>query len=166
VDPTKVINIILLVALVLAALITVTSARVLRAALALAVTSAILTILMFRMGAPIAGVFELSVCAGLIPAIFISVVGLTERLGPEGVALRRKRKLQAYGALPLIVIAAAVALWFVHVPLPIAPPDPAAATDVRIVLWNLRHVDLLGQIAVLAAGAFGVVILVRGTKRD
>jgi NADH:ubiquinone oxidoreductase subunit 6 (subunit J) len=165
VDP-KVINIILLVALVLAALMTVTSARVLRAALALALTSAILTVLLFRMGAPIAGVFELSVCAGLIPAIFISVVGLTERMGPEAVATRRMKKLRTYGALPVIVIAAAVALWFVHVPLPVAPPDAAVEQDVRNVLWNLRHVDLLGQIAVLSAGAFGVVILVRGTKRD
>jgi len=29
--------------------------------------------------------------------------------------------------------------------------------DVRIILWNLRHLDMLGQIVILLAGAFGVV---------
>ena len=63
------VNLLLIVALVAAALWTVMTARLLRAVVALAVTSVLITVLMFQLRAPIAGVFELSVCAGLIPAI-------------------------------------------------------------------------------------------------
>ena len=160
------INLILLVALVLAALATVMTARVLRSAVGLALTSAILTTLMFRLNSPIAAVFELSVCAGLIPAIFISVIGLTQRLGPEALAERRRQKLRRFGLLPVIVLLAAVALWRLHMPVDFAPPPPAAEQDVRNVLWNTRQIDLLGQMSILAAGAFGVVVLVKGANRE
>ena len=40
----------------------------------------VLAILMFRLTRPSAAVFELSVCAGLIPVIFISAISLTQRL--------------------------------------------------------------------------------------
>jgi hypothetical protein len=52
------------------------------------------------------------------------------------------------------------------VPLTFAPPLPAVEQDVRNVLWNQRHIDLLGQMSILAAGAFGVVILIKGAKRE
>jgi NADH-quinone oxidoreductase subunit J len=160
------INVLLLAALVIAALATVITARTLHAALGLALTSVILSILLFRLNAPIAAVFELSVCAGLIPAIFISTVGLTRRLGPEALVMRKKEKLRQYWALPVIVLAAAIALMALRVPLDFTPPPPSAEQDVRNVLWNLRHADLLGQIVILATGAFGVVVLVKGGKRE
>jgi hypothetical protein len=37
-------------------------------------------------------------------------------------------------------------------------PPPEKAQDVRIVLWHLRPMDVLGQIIILLTGAFGVVI--------
>jgi NADH-quinone oxidoreductase subunit J len=156
----------LLILLVLAALATVATARLLRSAIGLAVTSVVLSVLMFRLNAPIAGVFELSVCAGLIPVIFISAIGLTRRLGPDQLAMRRKEKLRQYAPLPLIVALAAVALWQVHMPLVPAVPAAGSEQDVRNVMWNMRHIDLLGQIGILAAGAFGVVVLVKGARHD
>ncbi|MDD5730401.1 MAG: hypothetical protein PHN57_04670, partial [Candidatus Omnitrophica bacterium] len=59
------INAFLLIAMVLAALWAVMATRLLRAAIALALTSVILTVIMFRLNSPLAAVFELSVCAGL-----------------------------------------------------------------------------------------------------
>jgi hypothetical protein len=38
---------------------------------------------------------------------------------------------------------------------------PQAQADVRNVLWNLRQLDVLGQVIMLLAGIFGVVILFR-----
>ena len=149
-------EIILLVALVLAAVGTVMAPRLLWAVIGLAVTSAILTMLMFRFGAPIAGVFELSVCAGLIPAIFISAISLTRRLTPEDAAERARQKRRRF----------AVLLSQVTVSLDFVRPLPAKGTDVRDVLWNMRHIDLLGQIVSLLAGAFGVVILIKEYRRD
>jgi len=159
------INAALLVALVLAALGTVMSARLLRAVIGLAVTSAILTVLMFRLDSPIAAVFELSVCAGLIPAILISAISLTQRLTPEALTDRKREKLKRYWPLPVIVVLAAVALLQVHLPLGFALP-PASQDQVRNVLWNQRHEDLLGQVVVLLGGAFAVVVLLKGSRHE
>src|SRR5664280_1858275 len=95
------VNLLLIVALVAAALWTVMTARLLRAVVALAITSVLVTVLMFQLGAPIAGVFELSVCAGLIPAILITTISLTQRLDAEQLIARKKEKLRKYWPLPL-----------------------------------------------------------------
>jgi NADH-quinone oxidoreductase subunit J len=157
-------DIVLLICLVAAAVATVMTARLLRSAIALALTSAVLTVLMFRMDAPLAGVFELSVCAGLIPAILISTIGLTQRLTFETLEVRRKELLRRFWYLPLIVVLVGIAMTHVRIPLDFPPPPPPAAISVREVLWNLRHVDLLGQIVILLAGAFGVAVLVKEVK--
>jgi NADH-quinone oxidoreductase subunit J len=154
----------LLGALVVSAVWTVLTARLLRSAIGLALTSAILTILMFQLASPLAAVFELSVCAGLLSAIFISTISMTQRMTPERLAVRRKERLHRYWLLPLILLAAGVALISVHFVLDTALPAPAAQNDVRIVLWKMRPLDLLGQIAILLAGAFGVVTLFKEWK--
>jgi uncharacterized MnhB-related membrane protein len=155
------VDILILVVLVLAALATVMTAQVIRSVIGLAVTSALVSLVLFRMHAPLAAVFELSVGAGLIPAIFLSVIGMTKRLTPDALSLRRKEKLRLYWALPILVILVGVVLTRVHLPsLPMPSVQPAAG-DVKTILWNLRHLDLLGQILILLGGAFGVVVLVK-----
>jgi NADH:ubiquinone oxidoreductase subunit 6 (subunit J) len=166
------VNMLLIVALVAAALWTVMTARLLRAVVALAVTSVLVTVLMFQLHAPIAGVFELSVCAGLIPAILITTISLTQRLDAEQLIARKKEKLRKYWPLPLLVIVAAILLSRVNVPLEFPAITTGAGQpipkqeDVRTSLWALRHIDLLGQIVILLAGAFAVVVLVREKKSD
>jgi NADH-quinone oxidoreductase subunit J len=164
VNPT--IDVLMVVALVLAALWTVMTVRVLHSAIGLAVTSAILSLIMFRLSSPLAAVFELSVCAGLIPVIFISTIGLTRRVEEETLAAKRRQKLRKYAALLILVILVAGVLLATHLPNDFTAPGPAGPQGAREVLWDLRHVDLIGQIGVLAAGAFGVVVLVKATKRD
>lgn len=66
----------LLIALVFATLWTVMTRSLLKAALGLALTSALVAIMLFKLDSPLAGVFELSVCAGLITAVFISAISL------------------------------------------------------------------------------------------
>ncbi len=153
------INIILAIVLVLAALWTVMTARLLRAVIGLAITSVILTIIMFQLKSPLAAVFELSVCAGLISAIFISCIGLTQRLTEERLPERQKERLSKFWLLPVILVLTGVVLYQVHIPLDFHLQAAPNVSDVRIVLWNLRHLDLIGQIVVLLAGAFGVVAL-------
>jgi len=162
------VNMLLVAALVAAALWTVMTARLLRAVVALAVTSVLVTVLMFQLRAPIAGVFELSVCAGLIPAILITTISLTQRLDAEQLIARKKEKLKRYWPLPVLVIVAAILLSRVNVPLEFAQilPPPEKQEDVRTSLWALRHIDLLGQIVILLAGAFAVVVLVREKKDE
>jgi NADH-quinone oxidoreductase subunit J len=154
-----IINIVLAVMLVVTAIWTVMTARLLRSVIGLAITSVTLTMIMFRLDSPLAAVFELSVCAGLISAVFISSIGLTQRLTDEQLAIKRKLRLSKFWLLPLIVIMAGIALYQLHIPF----INPSAITpvesDVRNIIWNSRHLDLIGQIVILLAGAFGVVIL-------
>ena len=161
-----IILIILLVAMVLAAFWSVMTSLFLRATIALALASVILSVIMFRLGAPLAAVFELSVCAGLISVIFISVISLTQNL-PIGEQLaRRKHRISRFRYLPLILIAVAVGLYFVRVPLNLNLARPELVADVRSVMWDLRRFDLFGQILVLLAGAFGVIILFKGRGKQ
>jgi NADH-quinone oxidoreductase subunit J len=153
------INIILGVALVLAAVWTVMTARLLRSVIGLALTSVILTVIMFRLNSPLAAVFELSVCAGLISAIFISCISLTQRLTDEQVAEKQKVRFSKFWLLPVILVLSGVALYQLPIPLDFHLQAAPTGSDVRNVIWNLRQLDLVGQIVILLAGAFGVVAL-------
>ncbi len=153
------INIILAVGLVIAGVWTVMTARLLRSVIGLAITSVVLTIIMFRLDSPLAAVFELSVCAGLISAIFISSIGLTQRLTDEQLAVRKKEGLARFWLLPVIIVVVGLLLLRTHVPMEFHLQAAPSENDVRNIIWNLRHLDLLGQIVILLTGAFGVVAL-------
>ena len=65
-----------------------------------------------------------------------------------------------------MLVAAGVALSFVHAPVQVALPLPGGDGDVRTVLWNLRQLDLFGQILILLAGVIRRAgILQEGRKR-
>lgn len=160
------IMLVLLIVMSLAALWSVMTSLFLRAALALALTSVVLSIVMFRLGAPLAAVFELSVCAGLIPVIFISVISLTQNLPLKEQLCRRQDRISRFRYLPAILLIAAIGLFSVRLPLGLALPWPGAAGDVSTVMWGLRRFDLFGQVLVLLAGAFGVIILFKGSGKN
>ncbi|MCX6100772.1 MAG: hypothetical protein NTV92_05020, partial [Candidatus Bipolaricaulota bacterium] len=72
-----------------------------------------------------------------------------------------RRRLRRMWPLPLLLMAAGVALTFVHAPVDIVLRLPAGDGDVRTVLWSMRQLDLFGQILILLAGVFGVLVLFR-----
>ena len=157
---------IMLFTMVLAALWTVMTRSLLKAALGLAVTSAILTIIMFRLDSPLAAVFELSVCAGLITAVFISAISLMKPLTHKETIELSKERIKRYWYLPVIMVIAGVALSFLNIPMNFRMPlEAASSADVRSTLWNSRPLDLLGQIVILLAGVFGIVILFKETNK-
>jgi len=159
------INIMLLFGLVISGLWTVMTVRLIRAIVGLAVTSAILSVLIYRLGAPFAAVFELSVCAGLIPVIFIITVNFTERITKERLRERRKERFVKFWYLPVVIgISCLLLIKYLKIP-QFSLPAPAQEQDVRNVLWNMRHLDLLGQIVVLLAGALGVAVLFKEHKK-
>jgi NADH-quinone oxidoreductase subunit J len=152
-------NLILLSCLVLAAVWTVMTVRLIRSVVGLALTSAILAVIMYRLDSPLAAVFELSVCSGLISVIFITTVGFTQRISKERLRIRKKERLAKFWLLPVILVVAGL-LLMKHLRVPnFAMSLPPDSQDVRVIIWNLRHLDLFGQIIVLLAGVFGVVIL-------
>jgi len=152
-------NLILLSSLVLAAVWAVMTTRLIRAVVGLALTSAILAVIMYRLNAPLAAVFELSVCSGLISVIFITTVSFTQRISKERLPLRKREHLARFWLLP-IILAAAGFLLIRYLKIPdFVSTAPSGGQDVRGIIWNLRHLDLFGQVIVLLAGVFGVVIL-------
>ncbi|MDD5156162.1 MAG: hypothetical protein PHF11_06770 [Candidatus Omnitrophica bacterium] len=160
-----ILDLILLTSLVLTALWTVMTIRLIRSVVGLAMTSVILTVIMYRLNSPLAAVFELSVCAGLISVIFITTVSFTQRVSIEKLRLRRRERFVKFWYLPFIVIVTGLLLSqylkIPHFDLPLT----IAQRDVRSILWNMRHLDVLGQIIVLLAGAFGVVVLFKEPKK-
>jgi NADH-quinone oxidoreductase subunit J len=159
-----VINVVLVITMVIAALYTVMVTRLLHSAIGLGITSAVLAVLIFRFASPLTAVFELSVCAGLISAIFISTISLTQRLTPEKLEVRKKERLRRFWFLPVVLIAATVVLSLIHIPAIFGLTAQPAENNVNIILWRLRHLDIVGQIAILLAGAFGVVTFFRERK--
>ena len=77
--PVSPAGVILVIAAIACAIMTVRFKDILSAAIALAVLSAVIAMMFFELDSAYAGVFELSVCAGLITALFVSVIGLTRR---------------------------------------------------------------------------------------
>jgi NADH-quinone oxidoreductase subunit J len=158
-------NLILLICLLLASLWTVMTVRLVRAVVGLALTSAILSIIMFRLNSPLAAVFELSVCAGLISVIFITTVSFTQRLTQDRLRMRIKERLARFWLLPFLIIIIGLLLYHYAKPVHLMPLSRVQDLDVRYVLWNKRHLDLLGQIAALLAAAVGVVALFKEQKK-
>ena len=151
-------DLILLSALLLSVIWTVMTVRLVRSVVGLALTSAILAVIMYRLNSPLAAVFELSVCSGLISVIFITTVSFTQRISKERFFIRRRERLLRFLYLPFIIIVVGLLLVkYLKIP-QFSLPEASQVTDVRLVLWHMRHLDLLGQVIILIAGVFGVVI--------
>jgi NADH-quinone oxidoreductase subunit J len=151
----------LLIGLVIFSVLAIVLKDLLKSAISLAVSSLLLGIIFFRMNAPYAGVFEISVVAGLITVLFILTIALTKS-GDEV----RESKLVNW-AFPLVFVAFLVIDALVMKGLlgkvPALASGPEAGTFGEV-LWRGRTLDLVGQIAVILAGVFAVLALFR--KRD
>jgi NADH-quinone oxidoreductase subunit J len=150
-----------LVLMGIAALWTV-QAQILRAVIGLAVVSVLLTVLMFQMGAPLAGVFELSVCAGLITVVFVSTVSLVRPLSRTQEREEKVVRARRFHPAILLAISAGALIWIGSYHLDVAPAVSEAPEQANEVLWSLRRLDLLGQAIVMLVGVFGVVVLFKG----
>jgi NADH-quinone oxidoreductase subunit J len=161
-----VIDIFLVALTTVAALWAVMRGTLIRAAIALAFTSVMVTIILFRLNAPLAAVFELSVCAGLITVIFMSTLSLTKpRTYEENIQHTKKRFSRYWLLTPLVVIAAIILIVKVK-PYSLHFPFSMTITDVRSTLWNMRQADIIGQILILLVGVFGIIILFKDKKKS
>jgi NADH:ubiquinone oxidoreductase subunit 6 (subunit J) len=151
----------LLIGLVIFSVLAIVLKDLLKSAISLAAASLLLGIIFFRMKAPYAGVFEISVVAGLITVLFVLTIALTK--GGDEV---RESKI-ANWVFPLVFVAFVVIDALVMKGLLGRVPTLPAGTEAGgfgDVLWRGRTLDLVGQIAVILAGVFAVLALFR--KRD
>jgi NADH-quinone oxidoreductase subunit J len=156
-------HIFLLCGLVFCSILAVFFTDVLKAAISLAGASLFLALLFFEMGATYAGVFEISVVAGLITVLFISTISLTK----EDAAVRESR----LGRLifPVFFIAVVVVDFLVMSRLLGALQSLPGTPDTGgfgQVLWGQRTFDLVGQIGIILAGVLCVLALFRKRSGD
>jgi NADH-quinone oxidoreductase subunit J len=130
-------------------------------AISLATVSAILALVLFLFHANTAGVFELSVCAGLITVLFVSTVSLTKD---------SDRKVESRSAGYFVVLFVLIFIgmdfyimkWLSQSLLPATAPQSAGTF--QKIFWEVRSADVLGQLALIMAGVFGILALFRLKK--
>lgn len=155
--------------LVFSSLLTAMIKNTLKAVIALAVASAILTVIMFLMDATLAAVFELSVCAGLVTAIFASTISLTDNPEPdtELQSEKSKKRLSRYIYLPIIIVIVIGIMFITKPALEFSSfSSTVAENSVQNTIWHARNLDIAGQIIVVLAGVFGVVILFKERSKN
>ena len=159
---------ILIGAVLIPAILAACAAELIRSAIAVLVFSIGLTVLLFQLNAPLAGVFELLVCAGLISVLFILTISLTRPLTAKAESAYKHTHYRRYLALPILMAVMAIILWFSHESwighLPVVKSQETAS--VGEVLWQTRGLDLIGQITVLLVGVYGVVVLFKRGKMN
>jgi NADH-quinone oxidoreductase subunit J len=158
-------DIVLLMILAVSALLAVLSTRLIYCAIWLAFVSIVLAVIMFRMASPLAAVIELSVCAGLITAIFISVISLAKHETTQEIEARMRRRWRKYVFLPILAAVLGIGLALAPKQGAVPLPQTLSETDVRAVFWHLRQTDLLGQIILVLVGAFGIVVLFKSRRK-
>lgn len=153
--------IVLLIGFVVSAVICALVRSLVKAAIALALTSALLSVTMFLMGAPLAAVFELSVCAGLITVVFISSISMTRIHTNEELREKRKERRKRFWPLIAVVVGLFVimlAMLWPHIT-ELIPIASVTSTDtVQQVIWDKRTTDIVGQVAIILTGVFAVLV--------
>jgi len=152
---------ILLVLLMLFTLMVVISSRLLFAAISLAATSILVTILMFMLDSPLAAVFELSICAGLITVVIMTTINFVKPLTQKDLLKTRKRRFKKYVGLPIVLAIIGLLASITIKPIALKLPKIIQETNVLNVLWDFRQTDLLGQSILLLIGVFGILVLFR-----
>ena len=156
------IQILLLIGLVIFSVLAVLLRDMLKAAISLALASIFLAIIFFRMNATYAGVFELSVVAGLITVLFIATIALTK--GETDVRESKVVSILFPIFFVLFIIIDIVVMKMLINRLMIVR-FPAPAGNFGQVLWGTRTLDLIGQIGVIFAGVFAVIALFRKSNK-
>ena len=150
--------ILIVAAAVVCALQAITAVRLLGSAIWLAVTSAMVSILLYLLGAQQVAVIELSVGAGLVTVLFVFAINIT---GDEEIST----KAMIPGSVAwIIIMLALVVLGFLSLPslnVPLlAAQDPSFST----VLWQYRSPDLFLQLVLIFAGVLGILGLLAESK--
>jgi NADH-quinone oxidoreductase subunit J len=152
----------LLIGLVIFSILAVLLQDLLKAAISLAAASIFLAVVFFRMNAAYAGVFELSVVAGLITVLFITAIALTRSDEPlrEG---KFHRLVFPLFFLALVIIDILVMKRLLGRVPAITSPETGTFGEV---LWKERSFDLIGQIGVIFAGVLAVLALFRSRSKS
>jgi len=145
------------IAAVACAVLAIRASRLLSAALWLAAVSALVSILLYELGAQLVAVIELSVGAGLVTVLFVFAISIAgdDGLG-EGNALPRWLSAGAVGVLLVLLVGMALPLGEVDV--------TVGGFSIETTLWNQRALDVLVQIVLIFTGVLCLLGLLEETR--
>ncbi len=179
----------LFVIIIILALACAMTKNILFSTILLSLVSVVAALILFTFASPWAAVFELSVCAGLITALFIGVISLISkekkilrepRLRFTPLETGRQRRttdifnvlpLTGFTLLPIALLIMAVISWLYLVPffesLSKYPHLNIHNYPLGQIIWKDRVFDLIGQICIFAAGVFAIKsIFARSTNEQ
>jgi len=150
-------NLLLVIAALYCAFQVMNSPRLLNAAIWLAFTSALVSVLLYTLGAAEVAVIELSVGAGLVTVLFVFAFSIV------GEATLDERTIIPRPLVWLLILVVAFVLgWFVF-------PLPSQGTSLLQIpfgrmLWAQRGFDVVAQIVLIFSGVMGLIGLLSETK--
>ena len=150
-------HVLLILAAVACAVLAVRS-RPLTSALWLAGLSAVVSIILYRLGAPEIAVIELSVGAGLITVLLAFAISMAEDEAMPAQLVPRPF------AWLLVLFAGGALLWLLVPSLPAVRTVAVADAPFMVQIWDNRLLDLAVQIAVVISGVMGVLSLLGETR--
>jgi uncharacterized MnhB-related membrane protein len=140
----------LIIGIILSAILAITAKRLLSSAIWLAGVSALSAILFYILGAREVAVIELSIGVGLVTVLFVFAISIAGDDAMDAKPLI-PRILGTLLALCMILLLCGMVIpGFVSAE-PIAEPT---STDI---LWQVRGMDLIVQVAVIFAGVLSVL---------
>jgi uncharacterized MnhB-related membrane protein len=146
--------------ILLCAVLAVVSKRLLVSAIWLAITSALVAVMLYMLGAPQIAVIELSVGAGLVTVLFVFAINIS---GEE--PLNLKPFIPKPVAWGLVIIAVGLTLYMLINGGILSSVIQTSKTTPSI-LWNDRYLDILLQIGFIFCGVLGVLGILSGGKPE
>lgn len=153
------VNLLLMIAAIFCAYQVIHAQRLLMSSIWLAFTSALVSILLYALGAAEVAVIELSVGAGLVTVLFVfafSIVGehtLDENsLVPQALAWA------------LVILVSFLLIWFTLPVITAASPVPQF--QFAYTLWRQRGLDVVAQIVFIFSGVMGLLGLLAESRLE
>jgi uncharacterized MnhB-related membrane protein len=144
------VNLLLVLAAIYSAYRSMRSQRLLIVTLWLALTSALVSVLLFQLGAPEVAVIELSVGAGLVTVLFVFAFSIVGEDTFDELTIVPRPLVWA-----LVLLVSFLLGWFV------LPQSGEMRTAVELpltrLLWEQRGLDVLAQIILIFAGVMGLL---------
>lgn len=143
-------ELLLVIAAIFCAFEVMRAQRLLLSTLWLAVTSALVSILLFRLGAPDVAVIELSVGAGLVTVLFVFAFSIVGEDTLDDLSLVPRPLVWS-----MILLVSVILGWYI---LPISTTRQLSGElPFSTILWQLRGLDVFAQIILIFAGVMGLL---------
>lgn len=153
-------HIIILIGILFCAFQAVRNKRLLVSAMWLAGTSALVSIMMYLLGAYQIAVIELSVGAGLVTVLFMFAINIA---GDEPIP--DLSFIPKFVARLFVLIAIVIIGWQI-LPLLNLPINLSKDVGFQVVVWEARKVDLYLQVVMVFAGVISMLRLLTGIHID